>query len=975
MRLGEMPNEAIAADDIERIVRAPLHYRQNEVRTLKDQLKAIIEAPGVAIVSFDCFDTLIKRRASRPVEIFDRIGEQLRSERLLPSYVDNRRFSEWRTRAEIEARKKLSKSGSHEVNLSQIYDELEELAGGAIAVKDFLKFELMVEKDNMFFNHDMIELVDYARKMGKRVIVVSDTYYSQGELKLITGLGATGKIDRFYVSSEYGRGKGDGLFDIILKEESVEPAAIFHIGDNYEADVVRATARGIRNQHVPNGSAEFWKVMQQELLLPTLERRYWETSGIGRWHAHLTPIRTLGPLLDEAGADASYFSFGYTVLGPVLFGYLKWIQKTCSELGNPPIFGLLREGGFIASLYRIIEPEAHVQLLALSRKTLNQMALVAPSYETFNALLSVRKAEKAEDFLAKIGLAINDLPEHLRGVSVPGTPETPALYDYLLEDQKLRNKVSNFGKQVSADFAAYVEKALDATGRAKNVVVLDLGWAASIQRKIGNHDVFKGVQTLGLYLALNNRAFENLATSNIAGYLVNGFDAGEVEDLFLRYVEILEQSCTPDIGSTLGYLDAKSTHAENTTTVEQTKQIAMIQAGIMDFISRAEHAYPVVDVDALREAALRVVTRFTFSPTEAEKTMFRDWSHDDSIIDTHEILTPDYLEEIAPYMHPLQILEGNFLYYYWPQGARAYGNRNTDLLHILPFGVRSLRDEAEQRVFAEISGITAPGRVPSTSSPVLNGDGLFYVHFPSLAADPSIYISVKDSRGFFAIDSLYFFVNKNGSRIVRQTDRSKIQIIDAEHATLISHYDGQVMTSNGVRNILFKIDLPSFPGENIEAISLCCAGAIQTSPNKIEQSPDFELHVDTFAGASVVDQQALEEGIDISGQMTFEGWAYDKCSLTAAEMVLLRMEFTDETAEGPSALTYHSETVLRPDVAQKFRKIIDFNIGFRFVIPRSDVNRRAFRLYLMLRYNGAWVVKPLIQEQIFLANAGRLYLL
>ncbi|WP_137157281.1 hypothetical protein [Rhizobium sp. FKL33] len=964
--------EAVAPDNIDRILSAPKRYQEDKIHSLHDRLKALIALPEVKVVSFDCFDTLIKRSANRPIEIFGRIGEALRKNGMLPAYIDNHRFKDWRIRAEQSAREKMILSGSHEVNLSQIYNELEKLAGGAISVKDFIKCELEIEKNCMFFNQKMIEIVDYAKKLGKKVIVVSDTYYTSGELQFITGLGTIDKIDRFYASSEFGTGKGGTLFEIVLKNEKVNAYEMLHIGDNFGADVERPISYGIRTCLVPNGAGAFWGTVHQELKQPTLERRYWESSGIGAWHGRLTSIRSLRPLLDEPNTEVSYYSFGFEILGPVLFSYLKWVEDNVKSLANPLVLGLLREGGFLSALYRTICPNQDVRLLALSRRTLNQMELRKPSAAALTALMSARRREPLDDFLAKIGLNAHALPAEFRSAPIGTDGSGDRVIEYILSNETLISKVKSFGEAVTAQFEKYVGEA-EGDKKYDNIVFLDLGWAASIQRKVDKHPVFQDRNTVGFYLALNNHAFSSLQTSNVAGFLINGFDWGEVEDMLMRYVEILEQVCTPEIGSTAGYLNGKSLHSKPSTNAEQLHQIAMLQAGIIDFVELANDAYGEVEVEPLREAALRILSRFTFAPTPNEKEMFRSWNHDDSIIDSHDPMTPEYLDDIEPYMAATQILEGKFLYWYWPQGAKGFGHDNPDLQNLLPFGIQAVRERESRDPFARMRWNCGGERGALESTATLNSKGRFYVEMDAAGHSGELYLDVQDINGFFMIEEIYFYVNCEGERKLRKGHPEQVQILDAEYSTRLGSYAGEAINATSAKNSIFKIEIPTFPNEVVEAVSLCCIGAITQKAGPSVSSTDFEIHFDKFASTSEFDEEHLEKGIPVAGQLVFDGWAYETARLCKADTIMIQLEFVDDLSETVPSASYHAERKLRADVSQSLQRLMDFDIGFRVSIPLSDVNRRAFKMYLKLKIDGGWLVKPIVEDKILLANAGRFF--
>src|SRR3546814_20242341 len=91
-----------------------------------------------------------------------------------------------------------------------------------------------------------------ARANGLGIIIVSDTYLSEPQLRRLigetAGEEALGLIDRIICSSEHGLSKGEGLFKPVLKALGFAPAAIPHVGDNIQAYQVAPQHLGQRGR-------------------------------------------------------------------------------------------------------------------------------------------------------------------------------------------------------------------------------------------------------------------------------------------------------------------------------------------------------------------------------------------------------------------------------------------------------------------------------------------------------------------------------------------------------------------------------------------------------------------------------------------------------------------------------------------------------------------------------------------------------
>ncbi len=110
----------------------------------------------------------------------------------------------------------------------------------------FLQTELAVEEGRLFPNNPLLRLLRSFRAAGKRIIVVSDMYFSRADLDfLLSTLLRDHPVEWIYVSSDIGLTKDSGqLLLRIAQLERVSPDRILHCGDNPHADMAMARAAG-----------------------------------------------------------------------------------------------------------------------------------------------------------------------------------------------------------------------------------------------------------------------------------------------------------------------------------------------------------------------------------------------------------------------------------------------------------------------------------------------------------------------------------------------------------------------------------------------------------------------------------------------------------------------------------------------------------------------------------------------------------
>lgn len=181
-------------------------------------------------ISFDIFDTLVMRKVLEPVDVFDIVEYKL-SERNIKS--DN--FKKKRRTSEIEI---------SNADIYGIYNRLALVYSWTEQEKEIaLQEELESEKAVLVCRKKIVEALKYAVAQGKKVSLISDMYLPEKELReILTSLGIEG-YEGLYVSCDYGKGKGSGLFEIY--KQNVPAASYLHIGDNHEVDNVAAQLSGI----------------------------------------------------------------------------------------------------------------------------------------------------------------------------------------------------------------------------------------------------------------------------------------------------------------------------------------------------------------------------------------------------------------------------------------------------------------------------------------------------------------------------------------------------------------------------------------------------------------------------------------------------------------------------------------------------------------------------------------------------------
>ena len=135
--------------------------KQEEINAIKEKIDE------ATIVSFDVFDTLLFRKVNSPEVIFELVGK----------HFGIHGFRRVRIEGQDEAnRRAYDKSQCTHADINEIYDVLSENEEIQVDWNEVKEFELRIEEDSLTVNSEMLEIFNYAKSTGKKVIATSDTY-------------------------------------------------------------------------------------------------------------------------------------------------------------------------------------------------------------------------------------------------------------------------------------------------------------------------------------------------------------------------------------------------------------------------------------------------------------------------------------------------------------------------------------------------------------------------------------------------------------------------------------------------------------------------------------------------------------------------------------------------------------------------------------------------------------------------------
>ncbi|HEY8865388.1 MAG TPA: hypothetical protein VIM22_00530, partial [Solirubrobacteraceae bacterium] len=574
-----------------------------------------------------------------------------------------------------------------EVTLAEIWAQVPRaVLAGAPSDAELAAVECEVERDLLVPDLDIVALVKAARDAGREVIGVSDTYFSERQLRLFIARGALADvpIDRLFASSAHRAGKGGGLWSIVLRELDRSGPELLHVGDNHAADVVAPRGHGIQTVYFQARPPALDRIFERE-------RLQLAGDGIDRRHGDngLTALR--GKTLARTEGERQpaglrdHWHYGAGTLGPPLAGFAEWVQDQAATAGCSKVFCLMREGELLAQLVRAARPAEggiDAEPIWLSRQVVARAAITEGSREELEALFVRRRLPTLREFCATVGVSLDDLPD-LRARADHHLDDAgfgQEVIDSIAFDSQLRASVVAGAQALRRRIVRYVESRLPAG--ETTLTLVDLGWGATIQAHVERLLAEGGVpfRTLGLYLITGEpataRVLDGVDARGFLGALGKPSDA---VDAITRSPEILEQVCMPDHGSQVGLTsELQPVLADAAGRPQQAVERAAVQQGILAF-QREWQRYRAGAPGALaplsdcaRDRLLATLVRAVAAPTAGEAELFAEWLHDENFgSDRVETIVAGPAARALRHIAPERLVDIPMTELYWPYGVAA----------------------------------------------------------------------------------------------------------------------------------------------------------------------------------------------------------------------------------------------------------------------------------------------------------------
>lgn len=490
----------------------------------------------IRIVSFDVYDTLIKRII--PVKrLYGIMQEKLDDMQIVK--IDD--FAYRREKAESV----LKRQGVN-YSLSDIYHS------ACFEGYDENQKRYLIEMEEELEINNTVPAY-YGQQLYRRfsemydVICISDMYLSEEVIRKILDKNGYA-VSRLYISCEYRKSKRHKeLYQTVLNDLAISGRELLHIGDAKRSDYINPKILGTKS----------------------------------------CLVKKIDELIKT---EDYYFDFGFNILGPVIYEFSLWIHENSHD-GN--LLFLSREGEFLQEIYKLLFHDT-IEVLYLSRVSLIRgtvyILLQHERLEEIISLISGMGLEREvtlKNLFRRVGVSIEKyetqmIEMHLNYDSIISRRKGESWeidtqgYTFM---QNIKQILSDELKEKNILFDQYIRNMLNTSG-----TVVDIGWRGTMQNILEKYIKAKEypIRLKGLYLGILD------PEKNRKGFLFEG--ENKTSRSVLNFSGLLEIMLMPEHGSVIGYtMDEKEAHIIPDFDVlefdgDSYKKIRSVQNGIKELI-------------------------------------------------------------------------------------------------------------------------------------------------------------------------------------------------------------------------------------------------------------------------------------------------------------------------------------------------------------------------------------------------------
>lgn len=568
----------------------------------------------ITTLSLDCFDTLIWRQTAAPKDVFYAMQHR-------PAFQELGVTAYQRISAAARAyRLQHVKHGNHQIYLADIYKQFTALSHSE--QNRLIHEEMLAEMEKCYAYPYTIELVRKAIAKGLKIVIVSDTYFTESQLHALLEKclpsDVMQAITAIFCSVEFGTSKQDGLFNHVLQKLNLPAQSILHVGDHHAADFLAPQKMGLQACHF----LQFTSNIQEFLRLQNAAASVSFLSEPGHHHkrmARFSPFRGLFSSINLSHKPENVI--GYQTFGPMLYAFAKFLCDDIEALKQagkkPKIFFLLRDAHLLARA-----SEAYTGKTIGKEVRIRKLLATAAHFYT---------REDVDHYLSSLTSQYYDfwvvceqllLPQPVATSIIQHAMQAPhpeKKFNELIHQDVVLQFVFQQSTALRERLMRYIKKEMQIE-KGDTVVLVDTGYIGLTQQclaRILQQEM--NVEVIGRYFIAShepNRPPSNALMTSTA------CDHG-----------LFEQACTYKEGTVLDYdVEGNPVFDKIRLSDEQYYKVQLIQDECLRFIYDAKQFFKAANVDLpldiLQAYAIASLKRHMYFPMQAEVTFFQTFQHD-----------------------------------------------------------------------------------------------------------------------------------------------------------------------------------------------------------------------------------------------------------------------------------------------------------------------------------------------------------
>lgn len=553
---------------------------------MKEQEKILLKnkIQQAKLITFDIFDTLLFRKTNNPEIVFDIVGKHFGIHGFRKLRMDTQQNKS------VEL---LEKYNYPHANMEEIYRALAENTDIAINWEEVKEYEIQVEKDALVANKELLEIFLYAKRLGKRVVAVSDMYLMADTLKDILAVHGFGEIDYVYCSADERKAKfSKELFEHVAKKENIPYKDILHIGDKERDDGEYPASFGI------------------DTFVYTREKDLEKLKNIVSSDVDKGLYKIL--YNEEKGF---WYNLGAEVGGPIYMGLHKFVQEKAED---KKIYFLSRDGYNLYHIFKKLGYE-NIEYLYTSRRSLLLASITEMNDEDIKTLPPYTTGQTVGEILDYLCVD----REKIIHIADAGF----ASFDSLIKNE---DDMENFKKLYRMDREVFLERcklerrnALDYFNSVglfeQDSICFDCGWQGSSQILLERFKKAVGIDTRHYFIYFGIRSSEK-SQSQLKGMHYDTYRFDFYKNYPLQYdamynVVLYELFFSAPHESVFYYGEnGKIMFEPGNGDITKDEMLT----GILDFIIAGRDFVEKYDIEYTPEMALGHLRRLINIPTETE---------------------------------------------------------------------------------------------------------------------------------------------------------------------------------------------------------------------------------------------------------------------------------------------------------------------------------------------------------------------